>query len=224
MRAVRTRVGASGQDAGADRLSQVQEPLLEQASTGGAGSPCKAPPGCKTMNERKTEDMVERRLRKHGYYRLRSGITIEKQHSDTPRIQKLLENASKHGQRAGKPEFLIRSASNPDFIIVIECKANPQKHVSATRDKYAEYAVDGVLLYASFLAKEFDVLAIAVSGQDEKTLRISHFFHLCGTHKAIDCPEAGDMVSCDDYHQAFIHSDAKFRQDYLPLTVVHGWR
>ena len=46
------------------------------------------------MNERKTEDMVERRLREHGYYADDSGITVEKQHSDTARINKLLENAS----------------------------------------------------------------------------------------------------------------------------------
>lgn len=169
------------------------------------------------MNERKTEDMVELRLRRHGYYRPSSDIIVEKQKSDMPRIQKLLENASKRGAGAGKPEFLIHSPSHPEFLIVIECKADPKKHSSATLDQYADYAVDGVLLYASFLSKEFDVLAIAVSGQNESTYRISHFLHLRGTKKAIPYESARDIVPLKEYYQAFISSDIKFRQDYDAL-------
>src|ERR1700685_2426212 len=105
------------------------------------------------VNERKTEDMVEHRLRAHGYYAAGSGIIVEKQHSDTARISKLLENASKSGNGAGKPEFLIRSHKYSEFIIIIECKASPQKHESETRTRYSEFAVDGSLLYASFLSK-----------------------------------------------------------------------
>lgn len=169
------------------------------------------------LNERKTEDLVEQALRAKGYYNGHSDITVEKQRSDTPRVQKLLEKASKQGFGVGRPEFLIRSARHPDFIIVIECKADTQKHASASRDKYAEYAVDGALLYASFLSRDFDVLAIAVSGQDSSILRVSHFFHLKGSNKAIDWPAAQEIVTFDDYYQAFISSDAKFRQDYDAL-------
>ena len=169
------------------------------------------------MNERKTEDIVEGRLRKNGYYQPGSGITVEKQKSDSPRIQKMLDTASKKGPGVGMPEFLIRASAFPNFIIVIECKADPRKHESATRDKYGTHAVDGVLLYASHLAKDFDVLAIAVSGEDEKSLRISHFLHLQGTDKAVDWLEAREIVSFIDYYEAFIHSDAKFRQDYNAL-------
>ena len=52
------------------------------------------------MNERKTEDMVEHRLRSHGYYTLSSEIVVEKQQSDSARINKLLANASKSGSGA----------------------------------------------------------------------------------------------------------------------------
>jgi len=169
------------------------------------------------MNERKTEDMVERRLREHGYYADDSGITVEKQHSDTARINKLLENASKSGSGAGKPEFIIRSEKFSDFIIIVECKASPQKHESQTRNRYSEYAVDGALLYASFLSKEFDVLAIAVSGEDEASFRISHFLHLRGTNKAVDWNAARNIVSFDEYNEEFTKSDVKFRQDYDAL-------
>jgi type I restriction-modification system DNA methylase subunit len=169
----------------------------------------------KMKNERKTEDMVERRLRDLGYYV--SGITVEKQQSDVARINKLLGNASKSGSGAGKPEFIIRSSKASDFIIIIECKADSTKHESKTRTRYSEYAVDGALLYASFLAKEFDVLAIAISGQDEASFRISHFLHLRGTPKAVDWAVAEDIVSFGDYYAAFSKSDVKFRQDYNAL-------
>jgi type I restriction enzyme M protein len=169
------------------------------------------------INERKTEDMVERRLRALDYYAADSGVTVEKQSSDTPRINKLLEHASKSGSGAGKPEFIIRSDKVSDFIIIIECKASPTKHESVTRNKYNEFAVDGALLYASFLSKDLDVLAIAVSGQDEASFRVSHFLHLRGSVKAEEWNAARDMVSFDDYYQAFITSDIKFRQDYEAL-------
>lgn len=169
------------------------------------------------MNERKTEDLVEERFRKHGYFNSSTEITVEKQKSDTPRIQKLLENASKRGDHVGKPEFLIHSSQYSTFIIVVECKANPQKHTSKTFDKYSDYAVDGVLLYASYLSKEYDVVAIAVSGEQESNIQISHFLHLKGATKANHFPGTRDIVSLEEYYQAFINSEAKFRQDYDAL-------
>jgi type I restriction enzyme M protein len=169
------------------------------------------------MNERKTEDLVDNRLHSKGYYRAASGVTVEKQQSELPRIQKLLEHASKRGLGAGKPEFIIRSPHHPDLLIIIECKASPQRHVSPSLDRYADFAVDGVLLYASYLAKGFDVIAIAATGQDEANLRISHYFHLHGEPRPIEFPTAREIVSFEEYYHAFIHSDAKFRQDYSAL-------
>ncbi|MEO5357976.1 MAG: SAM-dependent methyltransferase [Nitrospirae bacterium YQR-1] len=169
------------------------------------------------MNERKTEELVEGRLRKHGYYISHAEIVVEKQQSDSPTVQKLLRNASKRGHGTGKPEFIIRASQYSDFIIIIECKADPKKHISKTLDKYGEYAVDGVLQYASYLSKEFDVLAIAVSGESESQFIISHYFHLRGEQKAIIYEEATDIVSLEDYFNAFIHSEAKERQDYQSL-------
>ncbi len=83
--------------------------------------------------------------------------------------------------------------------------------------KYREYAVDGVLLYASFLSKEFDVLAIAVNGQDESSFRISHHLHLQKTPKPVEWDVSPDIVSFDEYYKAFTTSDVKFRQDYHTL-------
>ena len=40
------------------------------------------------------------------------------------------------------------------------------------------------------------------------------FFHLRGATKAVEYASAPTIVSFDEYYDAFIHSDAKFRQDY----------
>jgi type I restriction enzyme M protein len=170
------------------------------------------------LNERKTEDLVEKRLKRNQYYQKNERIVVEKQRSDNPRIDKLLRNASKSGIGSGAPEFIIHSQDYADFIIVVECKASSQKHESTSLDKYSEYAVDGALLYASFLSKQFDVLAIAVSGQEETTLRVSHYLHLRHSNKAINWDIADDIVSFSEYYDAFINSDVKFRQDYGSLV------
>jgi type I restriction enzyme M protein len=166
-------------------------------------------------NERKTETLVRNRLEKAGYFRTHD-VIVEEQQSDSPRIDKLLKHASKKGQQKGYPEFIITSTTVSDFLIVIECKADATKHISKTRNKYADYAVDGALLYASFLSKEFDVLAIAVSGDSVATLRMSHYFYLRGATEPVEPVEllSDTILPFAEYHTKFLHSDIKFRQDY----------
>ncbi|MCC8363846.1 hypothetical protein LK996_12255 [Lysobacter sp. A6] len=84
------------------------------------------------LNERKTEDLVEKHLRKMGYFKAANQLIVEKQSSDSPRIQKLLATASKKGGGIGRPEFIVSSKSVGDFIIVVECKASRARHQSAT--------------------------------------------------------------------------------------------
>ena len=169
------------------------------------------------VNERKTESLVRSRLRVAGHFD-DSDVRVEEQKSDFPRINKLLRRASKKGNGPGYPEFIISSETYSDFLIVIECKADETKHVSEDGNRYAEYAVDGALLYADFLSKDFDVLAIAVSGQTESTLRISHFLHLHGAPKAVEFPLTG-IVSFGEYFEKVIHSEIKVHQDYDALLA-----
>lgn len=169
------------------------------------------------MNEAKTENIVRQRLRERGFYKDRS-IVVEEKKSDLPKINKLLKNASKKGDKAGYPEFLIRSTSISDFLIVVECKADTKKHISKDLDRYAEYAVDGALLYASFLSKEYDVLAIAVSGEDEKGIRISNFFYPRGANTFAEF-HAIDILDFENYYEAFNTSEIKYRQDYEALLA-----
>lgn len=166
-------------------------------------------------NERKTENIVRKYLTESGYFSDVS-IIVEEQKSDFVLINKLLSNASKKGTGKGYPEFIIRSKNYSDFVIIVECKADPKKHESANFDKYSEFAVDGVLLYASFLTKEFDVLAIAVSGENETELRVSQYLHLKNTHKSHKFL-GNEILPLNNYYDAFLQSDMKFNQDYLKL-------
>jgi type I restriction enzyme M protein len=166
-------------------------------------------------NERKTEALVRDSLRALGYFADLS-LTVDEQRSDNPRIKKLLKLASKAGRGEGSPEFIISSSQYPDFIIVIECKADFLKHESSTRDRYVEYAVDGALLYASYLSKEYDVLAIGVSGETKRDLRISHYLSLKGAGEAQKI-FAGEILPFADYYAGYITDPRKFSQDYERL-------
>ncbi|HRI28775.1 MAG TPA: hypothetical protein PK715_12020, partial [Chitinophagales bacterium] len=119
-------------------------------------------------NEKKTERLVYEHFERYNNL-----IIIEEQASDIAKIDKLLKNASKKGIGKGRPEFIISFLHHPDLLVVIECKAEVNKHESSNKDKYADFAVDGALLYASFLSREFDVIAIAVSGEERQTLKVS---------------------------------------------------
>ena len=167
-------------------------------------------------NERKTESLVRDQLRSQNYY-ADEHTRVEEQKSDSPRITKRLKQASKKGSGVGYPDFIISSNLYADFLIVIECKAEVSRHESHARDRYVEYAVDGVLLYASYLSKEFDVLAIAISGQDLNDIRISHFLHLKGAPNASEWDVSHRLLSFEDYRNATLLSDFKFRQDYQAL-------
>jgi len=113
---------------------------------------------------------TERIVRTH-FEKYKRELLIEEQISDNPKIKKLLSSASKRGYSKGRPEFIISFKTNTDLLIVIECKADIQKHESPECDNYADYAVDGALLYTSYLSKDFDVLAIAVSGETKRVDR-----------------------------------------------------
>lgn len=168
-------------------------------------------------NEAKTENLVREYLRKQGYYD-NTDIIVEEKKSDNPKIDKLLKNASKKGNRQGYPEFIISSKIHSEFIIVIECKADILKHVSQTMDCYADYAVDGALLYASFLAKEYDVIAIGVSGETVNTLQISHYLNLKGTSRYYDI-FSDRILPFEQYYDEVIESDYKVNQDYDRLVA-----
>lgn len=162
-------------------------------------------------NERKTETIV----RNH-FNQFLDKIEIEEQKSDNPKINKLLKNASKKGYGQGYPDFIITYKTNSDLIIVIECKAKITQHESIHKDQYSDYAVDGVLLYSSYLSKGFDVLSIAVSGENKRELKVSHFLQFKGEKQTVQ-KFNDQLLPINDYFQNYSQSPEKFRQDYFKL-------
>lgn len=125
-------------------------------------------------NERKTENICRNIFRNLGYCD-DENIVIEEQQSDNPIILKCLKTASKNGLgHSGYPEFIIQ-VKNSNILIVVECKALTSNHESTTHDKYAEYAVDGALLYGKYLSKEFHTISIGVSGESEEVFKVSNY-------------------------------------------------
>jgi len=103
-------------------------------------------------NERITESFFRNFIFKDELYKTNK-ILLEEQSSKNLKINKLLLNASKSGGGKGYPEFIVQFQHNPDILIVVECKTNKNYHKSKNGDKPKNYAVDGVLLYSSFLSK-----------------------------------------------------------------------
>lgn len=96
-------------------------------------------------NERITENFFRKFVLQDESYK-NNKIVFEEQSSKDIKIDKLLKNASKGGNGKGYPEFVIQFKENPDFIIVVECKANTKFHESKNKNKYKDYSVDGAML------------------------------------------------------------------------------
>lgn len=137
-------------------------------------------------NERKTESLVRKELQKNGYINNNS-IIVEEQTSDNPIIDRLLKSASKSGDGVGRPEFIIQSKLDREFLIIIECKADINKHYSKNFKRPKDYAVDGVLHYANHLCRHYNVLAIGVSGQSESEIKISNYIVRKNKFNTFDC-------------------------------------
>ena len=158
-----------------------------------------------SKNERITEQLVRKKLERVGITE-ESGFLMEEQKSENPSIKKLLKSASKSGNGIGKPEFLISKKENIGFLLVIECKADTKFHESPTHDQFKDYAVDGALLYANYLSREFNVIAVGVSGQSEGELKIDTFLQPKGAPVAFPLKDTSekpvlvkDIVTWEQY-------------------------
>ena len=103
-------------------------------------------------------------------------------------LSAIFEKASKKQsmENKGTPDFMVVK-DNSNVIIVIECKAKTSDHSKYSNlDDYkingfglsedtTKYAIDGALWYASFLSDKYDVIAIAVSGQNLIESRLTSF-------------------------------------------------
>lgn len=167
-------------------------------------------------NERLTEKLVREHFQADPLF---SSVKFEEQKSTNIRIAECLANASKSGKdRPGRPEFIITfPTQSMDYIIVIECKADTTRHESPRHDKPQDFAVDGVLHYAKFLSVEFNVVAIAASGESEEELRVSNFLHKKSEPKALLLPDA-KLLSIYDYVKTF--KNEQFNYNLKDVNIV----
>lgn len=167
-------------------------------------------------NEAKTSQLFRKLLTEKGYYDDKD-IIVEEQQTDNKKLAKLLQNASKSGAGKGYPDFIITCGRYPDLVIVVECKADTRYHESATLDSYREYAIDGALLYASFVSKEYDVIAIGFSGEKKSLTRLSHFIQLNGEKDYHQFFNEDELLDMNSYHNGLMQSTYKFNQDFNKL-------
>ncbi len=169
-------------------------------------------------NERNTENIVRNILTNKGYFDDET-IIIEEQSSSNKRINNLLSKASKSGRgQKGYPEFIISFVNKPNEVIVVECKASVAKHESNNKEKYyenpQEFAVDGALWYASHLKDDYNVTAIALSGENERDKRISSFLWLKDNYTFIEVQEKF-FPTPDEVTEIIVEQQRPFSQDDL---------
>ncbi len=172
----------------------------------------------KELNERITENIV----RTHFYNDLlmntdEINIIIKEQKDN--RFYHLFKNASKNqkGNR-GYPEFIISFKKYSNFIILIECKSEINKHQSIKRDNPIDFAVDGILYYmnsAIKIDKNLDILGIAVSGVNKDELKVSNFLY---KHNELTELKDKELLSFNSYLKLYELDD--FSADLQNLKVI----
>lgn len=166
-------------------------------------------------NERLTEEIVRDHFKNDVLF---SSIRTEEQRSSNKNIANLLKGKSKGtGTGNGYPEFLITFPTDSNYLIVIECKASPNDHESDNRENAKDFAVDGVLHYAKALSKDYEVLAIAVSGETQKELLVSHFLWKKGEKKYQELQDK-KLLTVNDYLRLF--ANEQFAENLRSVDII----
>lgn len=167
-------------------------------------------------NERLTEGIVRDHFKNDALYK---SVRWEEQKSIHKEISNLLLGHSKTGGKGyGAPEFIITFPTDSRYLIIIECKSNPANHESKNRDKIKDYAVDGVLHYAKALSSAYDIIAIAVSGETEEELLVSHFLWKKNEATYEELKSDKSLLTIDSYLHLF--ANEQFANNLRNVDIV----
>ncbi len=167
-------------------------------------------------NERLTEEIVREHFRNDALFK---SVKLEEQRSISKAISQLLAGKSKTGGKGmGAPEFIVTFPTDSRFLILVECKASPAFHESAGRNKAKDYAVDGVLHYAKALSANYDILAIAVSGETKEELLVSHFLWKKEAATYEELREDKTLLPIDSYLHLF--ANEQFADNLRSVDIV----
>ena len=125
---------------------------------------------------------------------------------DIPKIHELLKEAggkpsrcdlddfSNKSKGRAKPEYIITFNKTSKTIIVVECKKSVKRHCTEKYNKPNAYAVDGVLYYAKYLKKEYNVIAVAISGTEAKKFVSNSFYWRKGSETPEELTRLKDTI------------------------------
>ena len=162
-------------------------------------------------NEELTKDIVRNKINEASEL----GWSREPEKSKNIIINKLLKTASKkQTKKPGRPEFIVTNEDYPNLVILYECKADIKFHKSQNGKKYQQYAVDGVLWYAKAVSKKFDVIAVAVSGEEEQKIKSSNYINFSEKEKEIKI--SSEHLNPIELYNLFEKKTKKKFEDHTP--------
>lgn len=120
-------------------------------------------------------------------YPEKKGFKIEAEKTRNKEIQKILNHSSKaQNGNAGKPEFIITNNKWPNFCIIVEDK---------NKTKNEKKSINEAIWYSINLSSNFNVLAIGITGMDDKTFSFQHAMFIKGKKGYIDLPKSSKPVN-----------------------------
>ena len=105
-----------------------------------------------------------------------------------------LDDYTQGGNGKARPEYVITFTDDTHTVIVVECKNTVNKHCSRNLNKPSGFAVDGVLYYAKFLKKEYNVIAIAISGINVDNMKVDTYYWQQGQKQYSVLKKAKDII------------------------------
>jgi len=123
------------------------------------------------------------------------------------------DDYSQGGNGKAKPEYIITFNDDVNTIIVVECKPSVKKHASEKFDYPNGYAIDGALYYAKFLKEEYNVIAVAISGTTNASMKVDAFHWLKGQDDYLVLKKAKDII-LEPKNYAKLIKGEKLQKDY----------
>lgn len=174
-------------------------------------------------NERKTESFVDNIFRNLGY------TDVNYQGSENKNIQSLLKSKAGNKKGKGKPEYTILLNGIASDVLIIECKAEKKYHSSdftltknIFEDKDIEllhakdYAEDGVIHYMASVKEHYNVVGVAISGQDENNLEITTFISDNGK---ISRTNTKTILNAENYVKLLKSKEYKINEELIITNI-----
>ncbi len=120
-----------------------------------------------------------------------------------PQNEELLDYLRGNESGGGKPDLTIKYNDLQNSIVIFEFKKDVRLHSTIKMNQPKNYSVDGVLYYAKYLKEKFNVIAIAVSGDEEHNIVVDHYKWNKGSETYEEGWSILDMIPNVDKEEVF---------------------